>query len=149
VRIDYYEPSDVERELGGGFEKVRYTVPRAAFNRALEAETRLSGGLLRSLCGWYTRIHRFTSTEVLSQGVTDKGKVIEVELVVKRGHFAIAQLVLEHEDVLFKSDGTIRCSCHPGATWFISRESLPNVKYWKVEETTNGAQDDEGDAGGD
>jgi len=149
MRIDYFEPADVTRELGGGFEKILYTVPRAAFNRALENEKRLSGGLLRTLCGWYTRIHRFTSTEVLSQGVTDKGKVIEVELVVKRGHFAIAQLVLEHEDVLFKSDGTIRCSCHPGTTWFISRESLPNVKYWKAEETTNGTQDSGEVAGGD
>ncbi len=149
MRIDYFEPSDVTRELGGGFEKILYTVPRSTFNRALEAEKRIKGGLLNTLCGWYTRAHRFTSKEVLSRQVVDKGKMVEVELVVMRGHFAIAQLILEHDDLMIQMSGTVRCSCHPGSTWFVSRESLPNVKYWKVEETTNGAQDDRESGEGD
>jgi len=83
--------------------------------------------LLNALfCGLYTLSPRPDPRDILSSTLRVEGEEVEVELIIRRGHYEIARILDEHEgEVRIEASGRVTCSCHPEEVEWVVRESLP------------------------
>lgn len=116
-----------ERETEAGLERYRFRVNAKGVMAAAKRAAGSAEVMNQILAGWYTLSPRPDPRDILSSKVTPlDGETVEVELVIKRGHYFLLSLLHEHEDLMIRADGRVTCSCHPGEEQWIARHTLPD-----------------------
>lgn len=123
--MEDWDLSTGKREMGGGLERYTFQLP-ATFFKQKDVTPDI---LKQKLCGVYCISPRPDPREIVDIGVELKGRAARVTLTIQRGHYALARLVLEHEELTFKrEEGYATCSCHPKTRHPLVMASIPNYR---------------------
>lgn len=119
-----YDLSTGKREIGGGLERYTFQLPATFFTSQSDPTPEV---MKQKLCGVYCISPRPDPREIVDMNVRISGKAAHVTLTIQRGHYALAKLVHNHEELTFNlSEGIARCSCHPGKVHPLVPNSIPN-----------------------
>jgi hypothetical protein len=119
--------SSGQRRLGGGLENYTFEVPLKLITGVAQRNPGRDDILKQALAAQYLLSPRPDAREILSVKVLPTSPNARVELVIQRGHYQLARLVREHEEVTFNlSAGIARCTCHPGAIYPLVENSIPD-----------------------
>ena len=115
------------REVRGGLERFIFDLP-TAWLVPLAERYRDNEALLRRyfLDAHYTISPRPDLRDVISHTIRVLGQSSEVTLVIRRGHYSVLDMIRAHKEVTLREDGSVVCSCHPDAIFWIVKESLPD-----------------------
>jgi hypothetical protein len=122
------EESDLStgtREIRGGLEAYTFrTSTKAIATVAARGEAVLN----QALCSWYLLSPRPDVRDLLSKSVKPVGPgVVEITLIIKRGHYFLLSLLHEHKTLVVEED-FVRCTCHD-QVWPLIRSTLPNYGH--------------------
>lgn len=120
-----YDLSSGVREMGGGLERYTFQMPATFFKKATP-DPRV---LKQRLAGVYLLSPRPDAREILDVAVRLDGPKAIVKLTIQRGHYALAKLIREHEELTFnREEGFATCTCHPGARYPLLLHSVPDYR---------------------
>lgn len=115
------------RKLGGGLETYTFKVPMKLITSVAQRNPGREDILKQALAAQYLLSPRPDSREVMSISVQPGSPNAVVTLVIQRGHYELARLVREHEELTFNlSEGIARCTCHPNEVHPLVEHSIPN-----------------------
>lgn len=124
--MNEHDLSTGKREVSGGLERYTFTMP-ASFFAALARPNSGMGDVKQAIVNVYCVSPRPDKREILDVSVKIEDKTAHVTLIIQRGHYKLAQLVMEHERLEFcREEGYATCSCHPDTRHPIVVSSIPN-----------------------
>lgn len=129
---DQYEtyPVLLSRHLSHGMERIIVRVSTRSLLSAAKEERRRPGAFDSIASECWLPTPKPLPRDIVKKGVLHQGvDQSDLFFIVKRGHYLLSSLLLEHEEVTFR-EGVATCSCHPEESWNIDPHSLTG---WREE----------------
>lgn len=116
-----------KREMQGGLERYTFSIRPSAIAAAAKRAKGDESIFNRALVSWYLLSPRPDSRDILSKEIRPgEGGLMEVTLIIRRGHYALLRELQEHNSLQISPDGRIECDCHPGEIRWVMKSTLPN-----------------------
>ena len=134
----------IETKIEGGFEQATFEVSPEAVRHMMERAARIGREeeeVNRTLASWYGFTPKPDARDIAGKKLVfnkDTNRV-KVTLTIRRGHYELARLIREHEEVTITREGKVTCSCHPGVVVWVLPGAMPNYNltpypFWESED---------------